>query len=106
MNQNLKMPSLDQLKKSALQFTAPVVKRRFFIFVMVILLGISATMYFFYNLFDLQHDGYEQQKQSELTNIRLKKDATVESRLRTLETANSGPVNPDYEDGRSNPFSE
>lgn len=86
---------------------APLVRHMYFVFVIALLAGIGLCVYLLAESFNFDDNEYRAAKEAEfLRDVRIRRDdATVDKVLR-LETAGSGPVQPDYVPSRDNPFKE
>lgn len=99
-----------QLRRAASAFarhSSGVMNHFYFIFVMVMFLAIGGCVYFITLAFSISDDGYRLQKTQELSkSFRIVQDKDVVDRVLTLQTANAGPILPNYDPERDNPFFE
>ncbi len=84
----------------------PIKKRLFFVFSVAMVLSLSFVIYMTSSLFAYDDIDYRETEKASVVQVRLNQDKTVVDKVLQLQTANSGPVIPDYAPGRDNPFSE
>jgi len=79
----------------------------YFIFVMALVLGIGVCVYFVTLAFSISNVDYRAEKTRELSSsFRITQDKETVDKVLTLQTANAGPIQPDYDPSRDNPFYE
>lgn len=98
------------LKKLSVQFKKygmPVMRHFYFAFVMLLILSVGACIYMVADTFSASDEDYRLQKEQEFANdVRLKRDDMTVDKVLQLETANTGPIQPNYVPSRDNPFKE
>lgn len=98
--------SLRLVRARAAKYLAPLKKRLFFSFVVLMLGAFSFSVYSATTLFTYDDADYRTQQESAIRSVGINQDKTVVDKVLQLQTANSGPIKPDYVPNRDNPFSE
>lgn len=98
---------LQQLAVPLKKNTAVVMRHFYFIFVMILIAAVGICIYYITQAFSISDEAYRTEKTLELTrSFKLKQDKETVDRVLQLETANAGPIQPNYDPSRDNPFYE
>lgn len=96
-----------QLGKSFHRAVLPVVRHGQFIFIVVIVLGLAACTYLASQVFVIDKDAYRLEKTIGVKrSYELKENETVADEVLSSQTAGAGPIRPNYQPERDNPFVE
>lgn len=96
-----------QLPKHVKKLSAPLMRHFYFVFIMLLIAGVGVSVYFVTNTFNMDAEDYRLEKELEFADdVRLRRDDNVVDKVLQLQTANSGPIQPDYVPSRDNPFKE
>lgn len=96
-----------QLLLNVKHYTAPLARHAYFIFIMLIILGLAACLFFIMQAFQIDKKAYEDEKLREVQRTySLDESEEVADEVLQSETADAGPIQPNYDPGRDNPFFE
>lgn len=99
--------NLKQFSKTAKRFGGPVMRHFYFVFIMLLVSGVGVSVYYVANTFNMNTEDYRLEKELEFADdVRLRRDDNVVDKVLQLQTAKSGPIQPDYVPSRDNPFKE
>ncbi len=99
--------SLLQLKNNLAVIVRPIGRHFLFIYVLFILLSLGVVILFTALSFNSDDQAYREQKETEFSSdVNLNKDKKVVDHILRLQTAEAGPIRPNYDPTRDNPFRE
>lgn len=105
----MKTPSLDtkQLLRTATAYVKPIAIHFYFAYIMILIAAVGVSVYFVSSALSMSDEEYLTEKRIEFTrDARLGRDQAVADKVLRLETANAGPIQPNYVPSRDNPFVE
>jgi len=100
-------PQLTQALAQIKPYAAPVMKHFYLLFILILVMGAGVCLYFIANTFGATDEAYRTEKEKEfMKDVRIVRNDETVDRVLQLQTANTGPVVPDYDPDRDNPFVE
>lgn len=104
---NLDKESLKQILVIVNKKAAVAARHSYFVFVMLLIAGLGTGVYFITEAFSINDEEYRAKKMQEIiSSFRLRKDKETADRVLQRQTADTGPIQPNYDPSRDNPFSE
>lgn len=88
-------------------YTAPLTRHAYFIFIMVIILGLAVCLFFITRSFEVDKEAYRSKKELEVKQAyAIDESEDVADEVLRSQTAGAGPIKPNYDPDRDNPFLE
>ncbi|HEX6461876.1 MAG TPA: hypothetical protein VFZ58_01230 [Candidatus Saccharimonadales bacterium] len=105
-NKNISL-SFPQITASLGRLLRPIGRHFMFIYILILLLGVGTIILFIALAFSTDDQAYREQKEMEFSSdVQLNKDKKVVDHILRLQTADAGPIKPNYDPSRDNPFRE
>lgn len=88
-------------------YGVPLKRHGYFLFLLAVLLGLIACFYLIMQAFSISRETYRQEQEIKIIqDYRLDRAKEVEDRVLQSQRAGAGPVQPNYDPNRDNPFVE